>query len=127
MASVKKMGIMEPVGFSEIPFPDLVVQTRKREEKGLTIAFKGSLLAGNLPGVETFLGEMSLEGISGIDLDVRDLDFLASAGLQLLVQLSQRLKTVGGQLRILYPKPIIRKILRLTRFDQRLTIIEADN
>lgn len=55
-------------------------------------------------------------------LDVNELTLVDSAGLELLLWLSDQVAQRSGQLRLVGPDETIRKILEITRLDRRFAI-----
>ncbi len=58
-------------------------------------------------------------------LDIKDLTLVDSAGLELLLWLSDQVAKHSGQLRLVGPDETIRKILEITRLDRRFAIHES--
>jgi anti-anti-sigma factor len=57
-------------------------------------------------------------------LDLSDLAFLDSTGLRLMITADARAREEGRQLAVVRPNDMIRRVLRLTRLDERLNIVE---
>ena len=56
---------------------------------------------------------------------VRDLDFVDSAGLRALMRLDLRARAEGWDFAVAAPTPPVLRLLRLTGFDARLSILDA--
>ncbi|MDR0556817.1 MAG: STAS domain-containing protein [Treponema sp.] len=63
--------------------------------------------------VEEALGESN-----AIDLDFRDVDYLASAGLRVLVAAQKRLRASGGSLRLLNVRKEVMEVFEITGLDE---------
>jgi len=61
-------------------------------------------------------------GIRDIVLNIEHMDLIDSAGLELLLWLTDQLAQQGGQVRVVKPDETISKILQLTRLDRRFNI-----
>src|SRR5690349_6753453 len=61
-------------------------------------------------------------GIRDVVLDLEHLTLVDSAGLELMLWLSDELADRNGQLRLVKPDETIRKILQLTRLDRRFNV-----
>jgi len=79
----------------------------------------------DLAGVEAF-EKASAEVASGasVILDLGGLSFLDSSGLRALVILNRRAQAEGWSLTLANPQPQVVRLLRLTRLDQLLTVVE---
>ena len=63
--------------------------------------------------------------IKDVVLDLEYLTLIDSAGLELLLWLLDEVSERGGQLRLVKPDEIVRKILQLTRLDRKFNIHES--
>ena len=61
-------------------------------------------------------------GIRHVVLDIEHLTLVDSAGLELLLWISDEVAGWGGQLKLVSPDETIRKILEITRLDRRFHI-----
>jgi len=64
-------------------------------------------------------------GSRDVLLDMHELKLVDSAGLELLLWLSDQAAQQSGQLRLVGPDETIRKILEITRLDRRFAIHET--
>ena len=53
-------------------------------------------------------------GLSSIRIDLADVTFLDSTGLSVLISGLKRCRAAGGELRLLSPRPNVRKVLEIT-------------
>ena len=68
----------------------------------------------------------SLDGIEFLTIDLINLNYIASAGLRILMKLQKRMN-VQGSMKIININSDIRSILDMTGFSRLLTIEDADN
>ena len=81
------------------------------EKDGRTVvALRGALDAGTAPRLDEQFTQMSHRGVSLIDLDIAQLEFMDSSGLAVVVAEHKRAKATGGGLVIHHPS---RRVIRL--------------
>jgi anti-sigma B factor antagonist len=78
-------------------------------------------LGMRLREVESRIDE-AIEGSSRLLLDLSTVDYCDSAGLGLLMILYGKMKTLGGQLRIVAPNPTLLALFKTTCVDSILTV-----
>ncbi len=61
-------------------------------------------------------------GIRDLVLDMQYLTFVDSAGLELLLWLTEKASQHDGQIRLVNPDVTVRKILEITRLDRRFDV-----
>jgi anti-anti-sigma factor len=59
-------------------------------------------------------------------IDLRELSFMDSSGVRLLVAEHERASRQGHALRIVRGNPEVHRVLRVTRLDERLPLVEED-
>ncbi len=60
----------------------------------------------------------------GLVLDLRELDFMDSTGLRLIVLADDRARAEGRDFTLVRGKPDVQRVLEITRMDDRLTIVD---
>lgn len=63
-------------------------------------------------------------GMTNVVLDMKNVPVVDSAGLEFLLDLSQRLREEGGSLRIANVRPICKDIFAITEVDQVVPVYE---
>jgi anti-sigma B factor antagonist len=90
-------------------------------EDKITLFVKGKLSAATAQefnaAVEETLGESRT-----LVLDFKDVDYMASAGLRVLVVVQKRLNADGGSLTLLNVRSDVREVFELTGLDEVFTI-----
>ena len=87
-----------------------------------TVKLSGRMTLGmRLREVESRIDEAA-EGSSKLLLDLSAVDYCDSAGLGLLMILYGKMKTVGGQLRIVAPNASVLALFKTTCVDSILTV-----
>ena len=70
------------------------------------------------------LGRVEAAGPELIVLDLRGLDFMDSTGLRLLIGADQRARDEGRRLVLVRGNDVVQRVLRVTRLDERLEIVD---
>ncbi len=107
--------------------PEFTIAARRPDETTLEIALTGALNEGTVAAFREALEQLQAETFARLVFDCRQLTFLSSAGLSALVVIFQRRQRAGQELILKQVQPIVRKIFRLTRLDQHLTIIDSED
>lgn len=84
-------------------------------------------LTGRLDGVtsaahEAALREVLLGGAPHLEIDLSGLDYVSSAGLRVLLMTAKAVKSKGGAVALLAPRPPVLEVLRLSGFDKLFEI-----
>jgi len=83
----------------------------------ITIVYlKGRLDTVTAPAVESRLLEMFQEGKKYMVLDFQGVNYLASAGMRVLLSLAKRIKNLSGRLMLTALLPAIHDVLSITGF-----------
>jgi anti-sigma B factor antagonist len=83
-----------------------------QDEAGV-IHLKGMFVAGKSRKAEEILNEISTSTI----LDFRELKYISSSGLGILIKVQRRLDTSGEKIKIINASEHIRELFTVTRFD----------
>jgi anti-sigma B factor antagonist len=84
------------------------------------------LVSGRLDAAQSPAADAFLSGVRGtVTLDCRQLDYVSSAGLAVLLKTQKRLLASGGKLRLAGVNPHLRDILNYSGFDQIFEIEPA--
>ncbi len=95
---------------------------KQQEGTALTIGLEGRLDTVTAPQLE---GELhaDLEGVTELILDLKDLDYISSAGLRVLLS-AQKVMNRQGSMTVRHVKPEIMEIFDVTGFVDILSIEE---
>lgn len=106
------------------PAPAFTVALRRRA-RTLVAVPNGELDIASAPLLIAALREAP-DDVERLVLDLRDLTFIDSSGLRLLVSEHDRAREGGYALAIVGGAPEVDRLLRLTRLDEALPLIDAD-
>jgi anti-sigma B factor antagonist len=85
----------------------------------------GEVDIATAPRLREQLVALITEGHSRIVLDLDEVDLLDSTGLGVIVGVLKRVRTVGGDLRLVCNRPAIRKVFEITALDRTLPLSES--
>ncbi len=91
------------------------------EGTALTLEVSGRLDAVTAPEFEKTV-QSSVEGIQKLIVDLKELSYIASAGLRSLMVAQKRMNHVNGEMVIRNVQPQVTEIFEMTGFDEFLTI-----
>jgi anti-sigma B factor antagonist len=96
------------------------------EQRGGTVhvALVGELDISTAARLEDELARQEAERPSLIVLDLQRLTFMDSTGLRLLISADTRAREEGRSLAIVPGNEMVQRVMRLTRLDERLNIVE---
>ena len=83
-------------------------------------ALSGRLETTTAPQCEQEI-KSSIEGVSVLTLDFKDLDYISSAGLRVLLSV-QKIMNKQGEMKVVNVKETVMEILEITGFSEILTI-----
>ena len=93
---------------------------QKRNGNALTIALEGYLDTTTAPELRSAL-ENDLVGVQELTFDLKDLEYISSSGLRLML-LAQKTMNEQGTMRVIHANNIVLKIFLTTGFADVLTI-----
>ena len=96
---------------------------KQQQGDAMTLALTGRLDTVTAPDLDKELKE-SLEGVKELTLDFKDLEYISSAGLRVLLS-AQKTMQKQGSMKVTGVKDIIMEIFDVTGFSDILTIEQA--
>jgi anti-sigma B factor antagonist len=103
---------------------DLGMNTSERD--GWTVlSLSGEIDIATAPRVRERLYALLAEGKEKLVVDLDDVGFLDSTGLGVLVGVLKRVRTQGGELRLVCTQPRIVKVFEITRLDSAFAIFDS--
>jgi anti-sigma B factor antagonist len=91
-----------------------------KEDSKLTVEIEGRLDTLTSPDLEKEL-EPALEDITELVLDLKDLDYISSAGLRVLLGAAQVMED-QGEMKVINPNEAVMDVFVVTGFDDILNI-----
>ena len=99
--------------------------TIEQRDGAVHVRLSGELDISTAQQLEDDLRRVEAERPELIVLDLRDLAFMDSTGLRLLIMADARAKEEGRRLAIGRGNEMIQRVLHLTRLDERLEIVDV--
>ena len=96
------------------------------EERGDSVyaTLRGELDISTASRLEESLERVEADGPALLVLDLSQLAFMDSTGLRLLIGADMRAREAGRRLVVVQGNDMVQRVLRLTRLDERLEIVE---
>jgi len=92
-----------------------------KEDGALTIALVGRLDTVTAPELEKAL-QNDLEGVSSLTFDLKDLEYISSAGLRVLLSAQKAMTRNAGTMKVKNANEIVMEVFEVTGFSDILTI-----
>jgi anti-anti-sigma factor len=101
----------------------LDVNTHDRAD-GVLIEIAGELDLATAPKLEDEMKRVEADGPAVIVLDLRPLSFMDSSGLRALLSADSRAREAGRRLVLVRGDERVQRVLKITRLDERLEIVD---
>src|SRR5512135_526903 len=98
---------------------------KKKEKDALVISLKGRLDAVTTPMLEKDLTELMAGGERLVVLNLKDLDYISSAGLRTILAATKRLKEKQGRLHLASLKSVVREVFDISGFSSIIPVFET--
>jgi anti-anti-sigma factor len=112
------------VSESSIPPPDLFSCEFRRNGSTGWVRPAGDLDLDTVHRVESALAELREQGCADLLLDLRDLTFMDSTGLRLVIRWHTASREGGFAFAIVPGPEVVQRVFRLTGMDAHLTVAE---
>ncbi len=97
----------------------------RRERDAAVISLGGELDLASGPELEAELEAIAGDGIDLVVIDLRELEFMDSTGLSILLKAHQRLTASGCEMGLVRGGAQVQRLLDLTGVADRLTLVDA--
>lgn len=98
--------------------------TMTKTADATVVILTGELDISEAPRVERELEAIQNERPRCVVIDLRNLTFMDSSGLRLIISAYQRLDAAGAKLQLIPGPDAIQRIFSVTRLDERLEFVE---
>lgn len=99
----------------------ITIQTNKTDEQVLVV-MTGSLDTVAAEQVDTQVKDIEANATLPIVIECQNLDYIASAGLRLLLRIAKAAKTHGKKVTLLNVNNNIKEVLSITHFDKMFIV-----
>ena len=93
------------------------------KEEILNVLVEGRLDTNTAPELENSVSD-DIVGIKELNINLKNLDYISSAGLRVILKFHKQMTSVGGSLNILSPKDEVLDVFDMTGFSTFLNIKE---
>ncbi|MBV9310069.1 MAG: STAS domain-containing protein [Solirubrobacterales bacterium] len=97
----------------------------RNEGAASVLALSGELDLSSSPQLEQELDRALQEGTSQLIVDLRELEFMDSTGLSVLVKAHQRVQEAGVQFAVVKGSAQVQRLLSLTGVADRITVADT--
>ncbi len=89
------------------------------------VLLEGQMDTNTSPKAESHLNELRDSGSKKIILNFKQLDFISSAGLRVLLATAQELKNSGGELRVCHLNEDVQEVFDISGFSTLLNVFDS--
>jgi anti-sigma B factor antagonist len=100
------------------------VDVRNRDRTALLVV-RGELDVASGPTLERELAKAEASDVQLLILDLRELEFIDSTGLSILIKAHQRAEASGRRFAVVRGRSQVQRLLGLTGLEERLTLIDS--
>jgi anti-sigma B factor antagonist len=102
-----------------------LVVVHSHSDQADVLSVVGDVDLASAPRLVTHASDALRHGANGLVLDLREVEFMDSAGLAALLNVLRRATAAGRNLVIAELQPQVRRLLADTRLDRHFTIVET--
>ena len=95
--------------------------TKEKNDNILLVKLIGRLDTNTAPVLDNDLKD-DLEDINKLELDLKELDYISSAGLRTVLVLHKKMTAKKGELSVMHPKDEVMEVFDMTGFSSFLKI-----
>lgn len=88
----------------------------EKENEVTIVSLNGRLDAGTAPALEEKLNGIAGEGETKVLVDCRELDYISSAGLRVLLAMAKKFKKNNGQIALCTMSPAVKQVFEISGF-----------
>ena len=97
----------------------------RREDSAAVLAVSGELDLASSPTLEEELARVGASDSSVVILDLRELEFMDSTGLSVVVKAHQRAQETGRRFGLVKGRPQVQRLLSLTGVADRMALADS--
>ena len=94
---------------------------KNQEGNRLTLAISGRLETATAPQLQEVI-ENGLSGIRSLTLDIKQLEYISSAGLRTLLAAKKKMHGAGGYMAVIGANEEVMEVFKITGFNEILDI-----
>ncbi|MDD5169648.1 MAG: STAS domain-containing protein [Syntrophales bacterium] len=89
----------------------------RKEEKAVIVSVTGRMDAVAAPQFDEQLDTLMEEGQTRIIIDFKDLEYISSAGLQIILAAAKKMENVNGEIVLLHLNDAVKEVFEISGFD----------
>jgi anti-anti-sigma factor len=97
----------------------------RSEDRAAVIVVSGELDLASAPALEEELNRATTDGAELLIVDLRELEFIDSTGLGLLIKAHRRAEAAGQKFAIVRGQSQVQRLLGVTGIEQRLILVDS--
>ena len=97
-----------------------------KDEKAVIVSLQGRMDAVTAPELEKKIDGLIEEGLNRFVINLKDLEYISSAGLRVILVIAKKLKTSNGQMLISNLKGVVNEVFEISGFTSILQICETE-
>ena len=97
----------------------------RREDSAIVLAVSGELDLASSPTLEEELARIGNFGSEMVIIDLRELEFMDSTGLSVVVKAHQRAQEAGRRFGLVKGRPQVQRLLSLTGVAERMPLADS--
>jgi len=95
--------------------------TQEKKDTKLTLALEGRLDTTTTPSLEEVVNK-ELDGVTELVYDLKDLEYISSAGLRMLLASQKKMNAQNGTMYLINVQEQVNEVLEITGFLDILTV-----
>ncbi len=107
-------------------YPEIITEKSKYNTNVCIVKVSGRLDAQPADKLENELTRLINNGEKKLILDLRNVNYLGSSGIRVFLGISNKLKKIGGAMKIIKMPPTGLKIIRAMEIEDRFEIFESE-
>ncbi len=96
------------------------------EERDIVVVLEGEIDLSTAPEAEGRISEAEASGPARLIIDLREVTFMDSSGLRVLLSAHKRAEAEGHEFALIRGGDAVERLLEVTGLAERLTVLEAD-
>lgn len=103
----------------------LDIELKEYEEVKIVLV-EGKMNTASSPELGNYLTDLIEKGFNSILLDLKDVDYISSTGLRVILQTGKKLKTTGGKIVICGLNETLEEVFRMSGFSMMFDVTKNE-
>jgi anti-anti-sigma factor len=99
--------------------------SKRKLDRTLIVSVNGRLDAASSPDFDRELGLMMDEGEASLVFDMKELEYISSAGLRSFLKLAKKLKSKSGKIALASLQDIVQQVFDVSGFNQIIPVFDS--